>query len=319
MSEPVTWLMAIRNGMPFLPQTLESIERQTYRHWKIIAWDNGSTDDTLNELHRWIPSRLPGVIVSDRPLGLGASLAAMVEMADTELCARMDDDDICLPDRLEKQVAFMAAHPKVGVLGTQITLIDEASQEMPGSWTYPCDDASIRWRLRFSASLMHPSVMFRRSLVLKAGNYRDVMPQEDQDLWLRMSCVGEIANLPERLVRYRRRAVRSTRIPAKQGRDTVRELVTLYAPQLFPGLKLEEVLRLNELLSYEPTAPATRADVKLLERAAHHAANSQGFSADYYTGCGTYRQHRRDLLTRWLRTYPLIGRMLAKAASMLAK
>src|SRR5437763_1462931 len=90
---PVTWLMPVKNGMPYLPHTLRSIEAQTYKNWRVLASDNGSTDGTLEELQRWIPSRLPGRIIADEPLSLGKSLARLVGKAETELCARSDVDD----------------------------------------------------------------------------------------------------------------------------------------------------------------------------------------------------------------------------------
>ncbi len=58
MSVPVTWLVPVKDGMPYLPETLASIEAQTYRNWQILSWDNGSTDGTVAELHKWIPSRM---------------------------------------------------------------------------------------------------------------------------------------------------------------------------------------------------------------------------------------------------------------------
>ena len=116
MSQPaVTLLMPVFNGMPFLPETLESIERQDYKNWEIIVWDNGSTDGTLEELHRWIPTRLPGRVISGEPLKLGPSFARLVEAARSELCARIDADDVMFPKRLTMQVAFMQEHPEVGV------------------------------------------------------------------------------------------------------------------------------------------------------------------------------------------------------------
>ena len=73
--------MAVKNGMPYLPETLASIEAQTYRDWEIVVWDNGSTDGTLDELRRWIPSRLAGRVIYGNPLSLGTSLAKLVETA----------------------------------------------------------------------------------------------------------------------------------------------------------------------------------------------------------------------------------------------
>lgn len=106
----VTWLMSVRNGMPYVSETLASIAAQTYANHKILVWDDCSTDGTLEVLRKWVPDCIPGHIFAGHSLRLGPSLAFLVEQADTELCARIDADDISLPDRLEKQVAFLAAH-----------------------------------------------------------------------------------------------------------------------------------------------------------------------------------------------------------------
>ena len=198
----VTWLLSVKNSLPFLRQTLESIRSQTYENHKLLVWDDCSTDGTLEELQRWVPELIPGRIFSGRSLRLGASLAFLVEQADTELCARIDGDDVNLPQRLERQVAFMQAHPEVGALGSLTEHIDEHGHQRP-AWSYPLEDADIRWRSRWQPSLCHPTVMFRRSAVLAAGNYRDFQV-EDFDLWMRMSLLTEFHNLAEPLVQYRR-------------------------------------------------------------------------------------------------------------------
>ena len=110
----VTWLLPVLNAMPHLRDTLASMADQSWHLHHVIAWDNGSSDGSVEELRRWIPHRLPGRIVTDRPAGLGASLAAMVELADTELCARIDSDDVNEPDRLRAQVELMTGRPEVG-------------------------------------------------------------------------------------------------------------------------------------------------------------------------------------------------------------
>ncbi|HEY1215289.1 MAG TPA: glycosyltransferase, partial [Bryobacteraceae bacterium] len=166
---PVTWLLPVRNAMPYLAGTLRSIATQTYRQHKVIAWDNGSSDETVEELKRWIPAQIPGTVVTNCPLRLGPSLAAMVEMADTELCARMDGDDLNVPDRLERQVAFLQEHPEVGILGGQLELIDECDRPIDSkAWRYCTDDASVRWLLRWRNQLAHNAVVFRRSIILAA-------------------------------------------------------------------------------------------------------------------------------------------------------
>ncbi|WP_165864118.1 glycosyltransferase [Capsulimonas corticalis] len=199
----ITWLLPVRNGMPYLPKTLESIANQTYHDWRILAWDNGSTDGTLEELRRWIPDRLPGKIVSDRPLSLGACLAAMVDECDTELCARIDADDINFPERLERQIAFLDAHPDVSVVGSGYEKIDMAGRILEGHPALPSSHQDIVVTMLAENAIAHPTVLFRRNAVIDAGNYADLKPIEDYELWSRMACRRLLANLPEPLIKYR--------------------------------------------------------------------------------------------------------------------
>ena len=104
----VTWIIPVLNTAPYLEECLESIYKQTYQNFEVIAWDNGSTDESVTILKKWIPDIIPGRVVTDKPLPLNECLSAMVQMSSTPLCARMDGDDICELNRLEKQVAFLA-------------------------------------------------------------------------------------------------------------------------------------------------------------------------------------------------------------------
>src|SRR5580704_17809473 len=166
MSARVTWLLPVKNGMPFLPEALASLERQTYRDWEVLAWDNGSIDGSVEELNRWIPQRLPGRVVTGRPLRLGKSLAEMVMMARTSLCARIDADDICLPKRLERQVAFLETHPTVAALGSQYIVMDTLGKLHGIQFPLPNHPIDCACALLFHNSIAHPSVLFRRDAVL---------------------------------------------------------------------------------------------------------------------------------------------------------
>jgi hypothetical protein len=200
----VTWLIPVLNGMPYLPMTLESIRDQTYSNHQLLVWDNGSTDGTVEELRRWIPDRLAGKIITWQPLPLGNCLARMVEQAETELCARVDADDVNMPDRLEKQVRFMVDHPEVSLVGAQVNRLDSASTDLGLFSDYPLDHDSIVQAMLMTNPLAHPVVLFRKSAILDAGNYRDLSPVEDYDMWLRLAGrEHRVANLPASLLKYR--------------------------------------------------------------------------------------------------------------------
>lgn len=305
-SPPVTWLMPSRNAMPYIRETLASIARQTYRNHQIIAWDNGSQDGTIEELRRWIPGKIPGVVVTNRPMGLGLSLAAMVKMAPTELCARMDADDINLPDRLQLQVEFMQKHPAVGVLGAQLTTIDENGIRN-GGWHYATEDAEIRWRLRWESHLAHNAVLFRKSVILAAGNYRDCQPVEDMDLWIRVANLAEIRSLPEVLVEYRRTATSSTGL-VSDYLPTDRQAARRNATLLFPNV--QDPCRAMQL--WEATHPRQlHVPFKLqhvwqLERAARMFATSLGKPRDYFTRTQLFFDQRYNFR---LRAYRRLGLM----------
>jgi glycosyltransferase involved in cell wall biosynthesis len=314
--QAITWLMPIKNGMPYLRLTLESIAGQTYKHaHKIIVWDNGSSDGTLEELRRWIPARVDGVVVSGKPLSLGRSLAALTEMADTELCARIDGDDICHPRRLEEQVAFLAAHPEVGLLGCQVEVIDEHGRPTDErGWVYPTADAELRWMTRWHSQFCHPALLFRKSAVLEAGNYQDAQPFEDLDLAMRMAGVTEFANLPERLLKYRRVKTSST--------GTVSEFLPLdrsaarkNVGTLFPNIQNER--RAMEL--WEATHPR-QWDMSCrvrhmgeLKTAARRLAEAVGKPGNYFTSTQVYRNQLYALKARAYRKFGLMPLVMLKA------
>ena len=118
----------------------------------------------------------------------------------------MDADDVCLPERFARQISFLAARPEVGVLGTWTDDIDEYDAPYPlDALDHPVDHAQFVTAVDAGAPLLcHPAVMFRRELVLSVGGYHPAFRHcEDLDLWLRLASVTQMANLPERLLRYR--------------------------------------------------------------------------------------------------------------------
>lgn len=243
----VTWLLPVKNGMPYIGEALASIAAQTYPNQEIIVWDNGSTDGTVEELARWIPDRIPGRIVSDRPLELRACRAALIEEAPTELCALMDADDVCLPQRIEKQVAFLSAHPHIPLVGTGMQTIraDGTPQEL--DWHPPSRHDDILHFLLHGNPFGQYTILCRRSAILAIGSYQAERPVEDYDLWLRIAARYETAILPERLVLRRKHGSSVTDLAGASGElsRAVAESFARHAPMLF-GCPAEEARLLRE-------------------------------------------------------------------------
>jgi hypothetical protein len=298
----VTWLLPVRNAMPHLPQTLASMAAQTHRDHVVLAWDDGSTDTTREELHRWIPDRLRGTVFSGAPAGLPRALNHLIDHAETELLARIDGDDLNRPDRLTRQVAFMREHPEVDVVGGQIALIDGHGRAVPGAWQMPCGDADIRWRLRVCNALNHPTVMFRRSALQAVGGYRDLQPGQDYDLWVRLAPRHRMANLPQVVVDYRQHAGSiSGRAGHERARRLRRDVAAAHIERLLPGLSAKQGMRLWNLLTH-PDCPEVEAhDCRTFRAAAGSAALEAGMPLDYFRQTARYRSQFRDLVMRWLR------------------
>jgi glycosyltransferase involved in cell wall biosynthesis len=208
-SSKVTWNMPVRNAMPYLPEALQSIEKQTFQDWEILAWDNGSTDGSVELLQEWIPKRIPGRLVVDRPLPLGECRAQMVRESSSEFIALMDADDRCAPSRLDQQIAFLKSHPQMAAVGSQIRAMDEVGKyiAVPAGLRLPCDFTGILHLMMQNTAIVHPTLLLRKSVVLQVGNYLHPDPvnsiAEDLDLLLRLAAHGELAALPEQLYDYR--------------------------------------------------------------------------------------------------------------------
>jgi len=250
MPTRVTWMIPVLNGMPYFPLTLASIEAQTFKDFRVIIWDNGSTDGTIEEARRWIPSRIPGRVVTDRPLPLGLARAAMVAECDTEFGALIYADDVNLPERLARQMAFMQDNPDVAVLGSQLRKIDSAGNDLGQLVDYPLSHELIVQEMLRSNPIGQPAVLLRCAAVLAAGNYRDFSPThvEDYDLWLRMAAMNfRLANLPETLVQYRIHSSSTTQksINAKRLDAEMLRRLQQAAPELF-GCSGETIKRLRE-------------------------------------------------------------------------
>lgn len=204
----ITVAMSVYNGERFLTAAIESVLAQTFTDFEFLILDDGSRDGTpaIIEAMAARDSRIRPIVRENR--GLIASLNQLIAEARAPLIARMDADDVCLPERFERQVAFLAANPDYGVIGSWCDEIDENDQPWPVTCTGPHHPSNHEdfliaidngWPL-----LCHPAVTFRRDLVRSVGGYHSAFSHcEDLDLWLRLATITRLASIPEPLIRYR--------------------------------------------------------------------------------------------------------------------
>lgn len=190
--------------------SLESVRSQTFTDFECIVVDE-STQPELAEACRVVcaeDSRFIYVHPSER-LGLAKSLNLAISKARGRLIARFDSDDICMPDRLALQVAFLNAYPEISVVGGALDIISNEGNLLAHR-TYPQTSIAIAKGMQITTTIAHPTVMFRKEAIEHHGGYNpDFRFAEDLDMWLRWMNAGLcFANLPQVLVRYRQENTR---------------------------------------------------------------------------------------------------------------
>ncbi|HZP37437.1 MAG TPA: glycosyltransferase [Methylomirabilota bacterium] len=197
----VSVLMGVRNGAPWVAQAIESILAQSLGDLELIVVDDGSTDDTPMLLARTQDPRL--AVERQPPSGLTRALGRALARARAPLIARLDADDVARPDRLAEQVAFLARHPEIGLLGSAARVVDAAGREV-GEIRPPENDLALRRALIRRNPFVHSSIVARRLLVTRAGGYDPAFAvAQDYDLWLRLAPLTRLANLSQPLVTRR--------------------------------------------------------------------------------------------------------------------
>jgi glycosyltransferase involved in cell wall biosynthesis len=200
----VTVLMPMYNAQAFLGEAIESILEQSYADFEFLIIDDGSTDASALLAREYAKGDRRIEIIGRERGGYVAALNYGLNFARGRYIARMDADDICEPERLERQVARMEAEPDLVVLGSCANAIDPHGR-MLGAFDVPLRHEDLEAaHLRGESSIHHPSAMIRQEALERVGRYREALaPAEDFDLWLRLGEVGRLENLPERLIRKR--------------------------------------------------------------------------------------------------------------------
>lgn len=197
-------LMSVHNGEKYVREAIESILAQTYRDFEFVIVDDGSTDETNHILNTLAEKDSRVVVIKNKTnIRLTASLNKALRQAQGILIARMDADDVALPDRFRKQVAFLNAHPDIGVVGTAFEWIDEHGSVIEKRDVLTSHTDIHRALIRTNPFL-HGSVMMRKELLDQVHSYNETYKKaQDYDLWLRLSSICRFANLPDVLMQKR--------------------------------------------------------------------------------------------------------------------
>ena len=202
----ISVVLPVYNAEAYVREAVESILAQTFTDFECIIINDGSTDGS-GAILRELAARDTRIVLVERPNeGLVSALNEGIKIARADLIARMDADDVAMPERFALQHARMIQDPGLAVLGSFIRVMDKAGDITRLGDHFPLTSEQATRYVEHSGYLVaHPAVMMRRGAVLKAGGYRKAFSHaEDYDLWLRMIDLGyAIANLLQPLLNYR--------------------------------------------------------------------------------------------------------------------
>ena len=243
----VSFVMAMYNAAPTVGETVRSVLAQTLDDWELVAIDDASQDNTVAVVEAFADPRIR-VIRQPENAGQVAALNRGLEEAQADLIARIDADDLCLANRLSRQVEWMVRHPHVAVLGTRAVIFDDSGRDRGVVASVRNRGAQLRTCLVRNRIANHVSVAARREVLVEFGGYNPALPVlADYHLWTRLVLSGRvITSLDDVLVRIlRARATFSATTAA--GARLSKEYATFY-----------------QLLSREFGATLTRDDAELM-------------------------------------------------------
>ncbi|BCU77173.1 glycosyltransferase [Luteolibacter sp. LG18] len=229
--------MSFHNAEATLRETMASLLGQTFREWELIAVDDGSTDASAAVVASFADPRVR--LLQPPGRGLVPALNHGAAAVGGDWIVRMDADDICHPERIEKLLAFADTRPDLDVVASQVTVLDPLGDGLVRfvEWANQLLDHDAISRGRFIESpIVQPSAMIRRSTFEDIGGYQDPIWAEDHDLWLRLLESGvRFGKVAEPLLQWRDSWTRLTRTHPRYGDDARSRMRARYLSRL-PGV-----------------------------------------------------------------------------------
>ena len=251
MTPRITVLMSVFDGAATLREAVDSVRAQTEEDWELVAVDDCSRDDSIALLESYEDRRIR-IVRNERNVGQVSSLNRGLGEARAELVARLDQDDACLPDRLQRQADALDARSDAAIAGAWMDMIDGSGRKV-GELRGRIDDRAefLVALLTDFLPLFHPGVMFRRSAALAAGGYNEsVRLAEDRDLWRQIALGGQSAVVvPEVLGLYRIHGGQQSQHRAEEQSRNNGASLDRFVAGLAPGA---DAHRLRLLLTWDP-------------------------------------------------------------------
>lgn len=204
----VSVVLPVYNGENFLREAIQSILDQSFSNYELLIINDASTDNSEQVILHFEDSRIV-YLKNEKNLGLIGALNRGLNIACGKYIARMDQDDISHPKRFERQVQFMETNMNVVLCGMQGEILQTGE-----AYQVPLEDNEIRASMLFGSPFIHPVVMIRRETLVQHSLKYDLkyFHAEDYGLWVNLSFVGKLANLPEVGIYYRKHGMQYTKV-----------------------------------------------------------------------------------------------------------
>ena len=238
----ISILLPVYNGEKTILRAVRSILAQTYPHWELVIINDGSSDRTLNVINSIKDPKIKTYTIPR--FGVAKALNFGVKMARGTYIARMDADDISLPERLKNQVAYLRDHSEIDLVACQVKHIGAPGREGYEhyvNWINQLITSSSIYLARYQeAPFAHPSVMFRKSTFNKYGGYTEEVVPEDFELWLKWLQNGvRMAKLPEVLLEWYDSPNRLSRISTNYSHEHFSRIKARYFSQWYRRKNLD--------------------------------------------------------------------------------
>jgi glycosyltransferase involved in cell wall biosynthesis len=200
----ISVLMAVYNSEKYLKEAIDSILNQTFKDFDFFIVEDASTDSSAAILSQYTDSRIK-IITNETNKGLTSNLNLMLSICSGKYIARMDADDIALPNRFQIQYDYMESHPEIGICGSSVDAFFEGTKKKQ-TVDYASEDSGIRAFAFFQSPFCHPTVMIRKEVLDKNQLQYPLEYRTGQDyaLWIELLKVTQCANLPVVLLRFRK-------------------------------------------------------------------------------------------------------------------
>lgn len=236
MNNPViSVVMPVYNGARYIRESIESILNQTYKDFELIIINDGSTDNSEEIVLSYTDPRIV-YLKNEVNSKICVTLNRGLDAARGEYIARLDCDDIAMPNRLERQKQYLDEHPEIGIVGSDIITFGEGREDRYFDFVH--DPDGCRAGLLFNTCFAHPAVMMRTSIIREHNlHYREEYKGlEDFEMWWRISQHAKMTNIPEALIRYRKHPGQETQnvsaSVAAKSTEFIHERFRSYVPTL---------------------------------------------------------------------------------------